>query len=115
MPQEIKGYLQSLITTVREGNHIFPPDAASKKIADDIQRRTKLKVQNLAQSNVQTIDLKVDAHVSRFVEDTLRVINDVVTSLQSNRATAFEVKFSNPAGDPAWDFGWAKLRVRYTR
>jgi len=114
MAQEIREYLGSLIPSAPERSYVIPPDDASEKIANEIERRTKLKVQNLAQSNVQIIDLKVNAHVNHFVEDTLRAINDAVTSLESNSATAFEVKFANPVGDPTWDFGWAKLLVRYT-
>jgi len=56
MAQEIREYLESLITSAREGHYIFPPRAASEKIANEIERRTKLKVQNLAEQDVETIE-----------------------------------------------------------
>jgi hypothetical protein len=74
-----------------------------------------LRVQNLAERDVETIESNVNAHVNHFVEDTLSAINNVVASLESNHATAFEVRFANPAHDPDWDFGWVKLLVRYVR
>jgi hypothetical protein len=115
MAQEIREYLESLITSAREGSYIFPPEAASEKIANEIERRTKLKVQNLAERDVETIERRVYAHVTNFVEDTLRAINDVVASLESSHATAVELRFVNPAEDPEWDFGWVKLLVKYTK
>ena len=50
-----------------------------------------------------------------FAKDTLRTVNNVVRSLESNNATAFEERFANLAHDPDWDFGWVKLLVRYVR
>jgi ubiquinone biosynthesis protein COQ9 len=115
MEQELTQYLESLVTSAREGSYIFPPEAASEKIGYEIERRTRLKIQNLAHHDVETIESKVNAHVNQFVQDTLRAIDDVVASLKSNHATAFEGSFRNPADDPTWDFGWAKLLVRYVR
>ena len=113
MAQEIREYLESLIISAREGNNVFPPAEASEKIANEIKRRTKLKSENLAERDVRTIERRVPAHMNAFVEKTLLAINDVVGSLESNRATTFEVRFDNPASDPTWDFGQVKLLVRY--
>jgi hypothetical protein len=41
-------YLESLVTSAREGSYVFPPEAASEKIRNEIERRTRLKVQILA-------------------------------------------------------------------
>ena len=112
---EIREYLESLIPSAQQGSHIVPPPAASEKIADEIERRTKFKVQNLAQLDVQTIERIVTAHPTEFVEQTLRAIDDVVASLEADHATAFEVTFANPVADPTWDFGRVKLVVRYVR
>jgi hypothetical protein len=112
---ELREYLESLITSAREGSYIFPPEAASEKVGNEIERRTGLRVQNLAERDAETIESKVNAHVNHFVEDTLTAIINVVASLESNHATAFEVRFANPAHDPDWDFGWVKLLVRYVR
>jgi hypothetical protein len=37
---EIREYLESLIPSALQGNHIVPPPVASEKIADEIERRT---------------------------------------------------------------------------
>jgi hypothetical protein len=87
MEQELRKYLESLVTSAREGSYIFTPEAASEKIGNEIERRTRLKIQNLAQHDVETIESKVNAHVNHFVQDTLRAIDDVVASLKSNHAT----------------------------
>ena len=91
-----KEYLESLVRSAREGSHVFPPEAASEKIGNEIERRTRLKVQNLAGRDVETIESKVNAHVNHFAKDTLRAVNNVVHSLESNNATALEVRFANP-------------------
>jgi hypothetical protein len=88
---EIREYLESLISSAQEGGHIVPPPEAAHKIADEIQRRTNLTVQNLAGLNVATVERIVSAHPAHFVDETLRAIGEAVASLEENQAREFEV------------------------
>jgi len=110
---EMREYLESLIASAQEGGHVVPPPEAAQKIADEIKRRTKLTVQNLAGRDVSTVERIVPARPTHFVEETLRAIDEVVASLEAKHATGFEVVFANRSADPNWDFGQVKLAVRY--
>jgi hypothetical protein len=112
---EIREYLTSLIPSAQEGSHIVPPPGAAQKIADEVERRTKARVQNLAGRDAQTIERIVTAHPAHFVDETLRAIDDIVVSLEAGHAREFEVEFANRSADPDWDFGKAKLAVRYIK
>src|SRR5438552_3526847 len=113
MADELRSYLESLLSSAIEGNHVIPPDAASEKISSEIEHRTKLKAQNLAERNVETIERQITAAPTGFVEQALQAVADVSQTLLNKRASAFEAKFANPAHDPKWDFGRVKLLVRF--